>query len=350
MTKKQLVSIIIPCYNVENYIDICIESVLKQDYENWECIVINDGSTDKTAEKLNNYVAKDSRIRFYSQENLGLSVTRNKGIDYATGDFLYFLDSDDWLSENAIRYLIETYQDNDIITGITVCAGFSGNNFKKNSQLQHPTEGAITFENENFEILKRTMESGLSPVAQNRLYKKKFIQDNKLSFKPGILHEDELWFFETMLHARKVKFINHETYFYRIDNQDSITKNVGDRNLESYLQVMEEIIQKYSGTTQFCNISNWYGVYIKKIFLDFAIREKSKLSPRIILRLENALKNCIINLDKNSILTKNNDTYYRTIQILSLYSFNIIQKYFFRNPINSFRKIFFTIKINYLLK
>ena len=152
-----------------------------------------------------------------------------------------------------------------------------------------------------------------------------------------------------MLSARNVKFIDQETYFYRTDNQDSITKNVGDRNLESYITIMEVIFEKYSKHRDFKIIASWYMVYIKKIFLDFAIRERNKLSDKIIVRLEDALKNCYISLGYEKILSKNNDIYYRTINILSLKSYSIIQKNFFRNPINSFRKVYKVFKIKYLL-
>lgn len=351
MINKPLVSIIVPCYNVEKYVEACVSSVILQDYENWECILINDGSKDNTLDLLKSFEYKDkNRIRVFTQENLGLSATRNKGIENAKGEFLFFLDSDDLLSNDAISTLVSSFQNNDIITGVITASTFSNGTIFKGSQLFHPKEGTITFENSRFEVLRRTMETGFTPVAQNRLYRKDFIDKNSIRFKSGILHEDELWFFETMLLAKNVKFINSETYFYRIDNEDSITKNVGDRNLESYIQVMEEIIKKYSQHEQFRIISTWYAVYMKKIFLDFAIRNRSKLSDQIISRLELTLKNYYVPLGKENILSKNNEIYYRTINKLSKQSFTSIEKYFFRNPVNSLRKIVNIFKIYYSLK
>lgn len=350
MIKTPLVSIIIPCYNVEIYVEECINSVIAQDYENWECIIINDGSMDGTLEIIRRLESKEIRISVLTQDNMGLSATRNKGIDHAKGEFLFFLDSDDVLSIHAISTLIASFQNNDIITGLTTAVAFSNGEVIKGSQLLHPKEDSITFQNNNFEVLVRAMETGLTPVAQNRLYRRDFIIENELYFKSGILHEDELWFFETMLFAKNIKFINVETYFYRIDNQNSITKNVGDRNLESYLEVMEQIINKYSNHNNFKLISNWYAVYIKKIFLDFAIRERSKLSDEIITRLEVVLKNCYKALGKEKMLSKNNEIYYKTINKLSLKSFTTIEKYFFRNPVNSIRKIKNVLKISYFLR
>ena len=349
MIEEPLVSIIVPCYNAEKYIGACVKSVIMQTYENWECLLINDGSSDKTLDFLTDFESKDDRIHVFTQENLGLSATRNKGIENAKGEFLFFLDQDDILSIDALVALVSSFNNNDIITGITVTTTFVNEKINKVSQLLHPKEGEITFENKNFDVLVRTMEVGLKPVAQNRLYRKKFIDENQLRFKDGILHEDELWFFETMLCARNVKFINEETYFYRIDNQDSITKNLGDRNLESYIKVMQEIVEKYSVNSKFDVIATWYAVYIKKIFLDFAIRDRTKLSDEVISKLESALKAYYRPLGKESILSVNNDIYYRTINKLSLQSFDIITKYFFRNRINSLGKIIKVLKISYLL-
>lgn len=350
MTEKPLVSIIVPCYNVENYLDACVTSVINQDYKNWECILINDGSTDKTFEIIKTYGLVDSRIKVLTQENAGLSATRNRGIDIADGDFIFFLDSDDILTDDAITSLVSSYQNNDIVTGITTSSTIVDNQINRLSSLLHPSEGDINFENTQYEVIIRNMETGLTPVAQNRLYKSDFIKKNNLRFKNKILHEDELWFFETMLLAKNVKFINQETYFYRIDNLNSITKNLGDRNLESYIQVMEEILNQYSIKKDYEIISNYYAVYIKKIFLDFAIREQDKLSSEIISRLEAALKTNYKPLGKQRILSKNNDLYYRSLNVLSRHDFSIIKKYFFRNPINSLRKIIKTYKILYSLK
>lgn len=352
MIKKPLISIIIPCHNVEKYVEECINSVLNQDYENWECIAINDGSKDRTLEVLKKLEAKSNKIKVLAKQNSGPSDTRNMGIGLAKGDFIYFLDSDDVLTLDAIGSLVSSFENNDIIVGKTRVSTFSEKPVTKDhlSMVLHPKEGNITFNNQNYGVLIRTMESGLTPIPHNKLYRKDFIINNNLRFKPGILHEDEFWFFETMLFARNVKFINKETYFYRINNSNSITNNMSDRNLDFYIQVMEAIFEKYAQDKNYRLIASWYMVYMKKIFLDYAVREKKKLSPEIILRMETALKNCYIPIKKENFLSKNNEKYFKTLNILSLKPFNIIEKYYFRNPINSLRKYAIALIINYLHK
>ena len=350
--KKPLISIVIPCYNAEKYIHSCIASVSRQTYQNWECLLINDGSKDKTLSILEEYSAKNHKYKVFSQENRGLSATRNVGIENATGNYLFFLDSDDLITENALlQFVNELEPENDVITGITVTV--NGENLEKISQLKHPKEGAVFYINGNQEVLLRTMESGLSPVAQNRLYKREFLEKNKLKFKDGILHEDELWFFETMFLARNVKFINDETYLYRTDNSESITKNVDERNLNSYLQILEIIFNKYyqnNSDSYKKAVAEKYLQYLKKLIIDFSIREKNKLTDVSRLKLETTLKKIHTKSDDVALLSKKNETYYRALNKLSLFPFNTIERHFFKNPVNSIRKQFKLLQIKYLLK
>ena len=349
MISEPLVSIIVPSYNVEKYVGACVDSVLKQEYQNWECILINDGSSDHTLEIIKSFETKDRRFQVFTQENAGLSATRNRGIEISNGDFLFFLDSDDILSSDAISTLVSSVDNNDIVTGITVTSKITGDIISKISPLYPPKEGDITFANNHFEVLTKAMESALTPVAQNRLYSKEFIDKNNLRFKNGILHEDELWFFETMLVAKNVKFVNHETYFYRTDNENSITSKLSDRNLESYISVLEEVHEKYIKKRN-VDIAKWYNVYLKKLFLDFAIREREKLSDEVISNLEKSLANTYSDLPSQTYLSPKNEAYYRAMNKLTLKSFDQIKKYYVRNPVNSLRKRFKLFQITYLLK
>lgn len=351
MISQPLVSIIVPCYNVEKYVEECVNSIISQDYKNWEGILINDGSTDNTLDLIKNIKEKDNRIRVFSQENLGLSATRNKGIEHSNGVFIFFLDSDDVLDSHAIQTLVSAASNNDIVTGITVNSKIENKYIEKLSHLYPPKEGNVVFENNHFEVLITAMESALTPVAQNRLYKKDFLNKNNIRFKEKILHEDELWFFETMLFARNVKYIDQETYFYRTDNLDSITKNVGDGNLYSYLEILEIIFKKYYINNTDNNIkavSARYLQYLKKLIIDFAIREKDKINNASLLKVEETLKKTHTKSDNFTLLNKRNEAYYKALNKLSLFPFQTIEKYFFRNPINSIRKIFKLIRINLL--
>ena len=103
--ENELISIIVPIYNVENYLRMCLDSIQNQTYQNFECLLINDGSPDNSAEICREYVAKDARFRYFEKENGGLSSARNYGIERAEGSFITFVDSDDWLEANSLEIL-----------------------------------------------------------------------------------------------------------------------------------------------------------------------------------------------------------------------------------------------------
>ena len=107
-----LVSIIVPVYNVEKYLDKCMVSILCQSYKNIEVIIVNDGSTDKSLNICNKWKEKDSRIEMFSQPNKGLSSARNKGLKYAKGEYVLFVDSDDWISINMVDKMVNTFRIN----------------------------------------------------------------------------------------------------------------------------------------------------------------------------------------------------------------------------------------------
>ena len=108
------VSIIIPVYNVENYLRVCLDSVVNQTYSDLEIICINDGSTDTSLDILNEYAKNDSRILVVSQLNRGLAAARNTGLEYVTGELCYFLDSDDYIERNLIEYAVKIFENFDV--------------------------------------------------------------------------------------------------------------------------------------------------------------------------------------------------------------------------------------------
>lgn len=238
------ISIILPCYNGELFIEKTINSVINQTYKNWECILINDGSKDNSLQVIQNITINDSRFKVIDQENKGLSITRNIGLSIATGDFVYFLDSDDLISKDCLEKLSSyVTPELDIITGVT--ATTLGQNENIYDYLNHSIEENKVLVNTDLEIIKTAVNKGITCIAQNRLFSKQFLDKNALKFKEKIYHEDELFFFETYYHANKVIFISDVTYFYNVDNTASITKNKKAKNIIDYLSITEEIYNKY---------------------------------------------------------------------------------------------------------
>lgn len=236
------ISIIVPCYNVEKYIDNALESILNQTYGNWECIVVNDGSSDQTENKIKEWTHRDQRFKLISQENKGLSGARNSGLMHVNGDCVYFFDPDDLLDIVCLKNLSDLFHPSiDIVIGKNAEVYNQTTHIIKT--LEHVSITNKTMSDMNF--IELSLKDPFSVVAWNKLYSSNFISSNKLSFKNGILHEDELWFFETLYLAKKIIFSSKVTYYYNIDNQNSITKNYSFHNLTSYLTVIENIYNSY---------------------------------------------------------------------------------------------------------
>lgn len=256
-----LVSIIVPCYNVEDFVSKTLQSVFLQEYPHWECIIINDGSQDNTASICNEWVEKDSRFNYFFQENQGLSAARNKGLEMANGAYIYFLDSDDLIAENTISNLLKlATDDTDIVYG--KCAITEGQNNTIKDYLSHTPKPFTVFKNASKTLLSKAIEEPFICVAWNRLIKKDFIDTHKLTFKKGIYHEDELWFFETLFHTKGIVFNDQATYFYNVANTNSITNNFNIKNLESYLFIIEYIYFNYYKNKEHKDDKNMVSMYI----------------------------------------------------------------------------------------
>ncbi|WCO02982.1 glycosyltransferase family 2 protein [Psychroserpens ponticola] len=237
-----LVSIVVPCYNVEKFITKGLESVFKQTYKHWECIIINDGSTDNTESEIEKWTKQDQRFTLITQQNKGLSGARNTGLKNVNGDCILFFDPDDLLDENCLKSLTDLYQPE-----IDVVMGKSAEVYNQTTSilktLEHYTITDKTLSDINF--IELSIETPFSVVAWNKLYNSEFIFSNNLTFEDGIVHEDELWFFQTMYLAKTIIFNSEVTYYYNIGNQSSITKNYSLYNLKSYLTVIEKIFSNF---------------------------------------------------------------------------------------------------------
>lgn len=208
-----LFSIIIPVYNVDKYIQVCLDSVLGQTFQDWEAICVNDGSTDKSFAILENNAAKDNRIKVISQSNAGTATARNTGIRAAQGDYIFFLDSDDWLEPESLQILANKLSGEDILC-------FSGKRYFELTGNYHPAdvlpektyEKGMDYYNENA-LLRRDFAFVCVVL---RVYKRVFLMRNELFFDDDISYEDNLWVPITLYYAQTVTVIPDVLYIYRI--------------------------------------------------------------------------------------------------------------------------------------
>jgi len=242
--KLPLVSIIVPCYNVETFLDKGLTSISNQIYTNWECLLINDGSTDSSEGILQTWTKKDPRFKLISQQNKGLSGARNTGLEHANGDFVYFFDPDDLLAKNCLENLVPLFN-NDVDIVIGKNAKVVNQTTEVIAPLKHGELVCRNIENKSNQLLKLALKTPFSVVAWNKLYSHQFIKKHTLKFENGIVHEDELWFFEVLFFAKGIIFNDAITYFYNTGNANSITKNYKLRNLTSYIAVLNKMYFTY---------------------------------------------------------------------------------------------------------
>lgn len=235
-------SIIIPAYNVEPYISECLDSVLNQQFSDYEIILINDGSTDNTPDICLKYAGKDKRIRYYSKENGGLSHTRNYGIDRADGEYVFFLDSDDMIEEDALLYLNEIIEKDDpdvVVTRYRILDNIT-------KELKNTSDFPETvLNNKGMSVAQKYEQcylyNDISPTATLTVPRLKYLNDHGLRFLNGILHEDELWTPQVFLNAKKLSFCTASCYQYRINRDGAITNKVKEINLRDKIRVMDEL-------------------------------------------------------------------------------------------------------------
>lgn len=282
-----LVSIIIPCYNSEKFIVNTINSVKNQSYENFECIIINDGSSDNTKNVVLKQIESDTRFHFFSQTNQGLSATRNRGINLSNGEYIYFLDSDDLLDKKSLHFLLQLASEEvDIVFGKTAIT--EGQNTTVKNFLQHQPKTNTVYHNEAKSLIPLVINSPLICIACNRLYKSSFLKNNSILFEENLLHEDELWHFETLFHAKAIILSGKTTYYYNTKNANSISNNFTLKNTESYLKISELLYHKYYLNENFQDFKDIISTYITYIQI-ITISHCYNLTPENIKQKSEAL-------------------------------------------------------------
>lgn len=214
---KPLVSVIVPVFNVAKYLNQCIASITNQTYQNLEIILINDGSTDNSPTLCDAWCQKDHRIRVINQENLGLADARNTGIKHANGEYLAFVDSDDWLEPQFIETLIKSAQDSN--SDISIVGRFL-EYANSQSASAHEPQQILSPE----ACLKRIFyNQNLDQSAADKLYKAELFTKKHILFPSGKEHEDTTTICQIITQAHTISFYPIPLYHYRKNNSDSIT-------------------------------------------------------------------------------------------------------------------------------
>lgn len=247
-------SIIVPVYNVEEFLEECLDSLINQDYSNYEIIAINDGSKDNSLKILKKYEKKYPKlIKVYDKENGGLSSARNYGIKKAKGEYLFFVDSDDYILPNALKTL-DKYLDKDydiieyqFISGTKECNKFDQ---MYNKNISDPRKCLLTGR----------------PCAQNKICKKTLYTDNNLTFLEGVYYEDLATMPKLALHTDKIKFIDDPLYFYRLRQNSIMNNKEYNPKVDAIFKVLEQL-KKY--------FKNEYQEEIEYLYIEHLLRGAS---------------------------------------------------------------------------
>ena len=237
------VSIILPVYNVGQYLDETFQSLLNQTLKEIEIIAVNDGSTDHSEEIIKKYVMQDSRISYFFQENQGQSVARNNALKYATGEYIYMMDSDDVLDNPDALSICYDYAEKCKADFIF----FDGETLQEEGAMPiswdyHRTQDLEEMKPYSGEFLLNKMldNSKHNCVVWLLLINHHYLKHINLSFYPGIIHEDELYTLQTMLLAKRVEFIHQTLHHRRLRENSIMTRPVGFDSVFGYFVCLKE--------------------------------------------------------------------------------------------------------------
>lgn len=241
MTKvRETISVVIPVYNTEKYLKQCIDSVLNQTYHELEIILIDDGSTDNSGKICDEYAVKDARIYVIHQKNGGLSQARNSGIEFSHGQYLIFIDSDDYINKQMIEKLYHAIKETKADLGICDFDFY----YEEDSQIPYkqcisPIKSEILSTQDA--VNKLLLDEGwFYIVAWNKIYKRE-LWDN-LRFPIGFIHEDEAVIHRILIQCRRVVSIDEKLYYYRQIPGSIMHSGVDKRHLDYYSALADRLI------------------------------------------------------------------------------------------------------------
>lgn len=207
--KKELISVVVPVYNVQNYLKRCVDSIIEQTYSNLEIILVDDGSTDMSGKICDEYAEKDKRIVVIHQSNGGLSQARNSGMKIMTGKYVTFIDSDDYVSKDYVQYLFDMIKKYD--ADVSICLH---RNFYENGHFDHERSKHVEikiFDGESA-VIDLCYQKSIPNSAWAKMYKTFLLKD--IEYPVGRLYEDLGTTYKIFLKSKKIVFSSKEKYYY----------------------------------------------------------------------------------------------------------------------------------------
>lgn len=279
---EELITIVVPVYKVEKYIDKCINSILKQTYKNLEIILVDDGSPDTCGEICDNYAKQDARIKVIHKENGGLSDARNAGIDIAKGKYISFIDSDDYIDSEYIELLYKT-----IIKDETDMAISAHKVIYDNGTILEKATGEESILSSK-EVLKRILyDDGIDLSAWAKLYKMELFKD--VRYPKGRLFEDAATTYKLINRCTNVSIISKSTYNYVIRGNSITNLNFSEKKMDlikSTEEMCEYIKNKYPDLQSACNRRLMYAYLSTLTQLVKSDKKNKKIEQQLYLYIK----------------------------------------------------------------
>lgn len=286
-------SFIVPVYNTSKYLKRCLDSILKQSFKDYEIIIVNDGSTDDSFKIISKYEKKNDNVKVITQKNQGLSMARNNGVKKATGEYLIFIDSDDYVEKNLLKEIDKEIDGVEVLRYQVVTEDEDGNNKKEFKEEPFDVMSG-------FDAFKYISSYHFVEPAWCYVYKKDYYTENKFSFKKGVYHEDFGLMPYVIYKARKVKSINYVGYHY-ITRRGSIMNNM---DYTKTIKKAFDLLEQYKTLRLFSkninkknNMDDYYLSYISNSAIVKARELKGKERKEYVAELKklNAFDGVLVN-------------------------------------------------------
>lgn len=314
------VSIIVPMYNVEKYVRKCLTRLVEQTLKDIEIIVVDDGSTDNSAQIVKEFAKKDSRIRYYKKENGGLSDARNYGMKYATAPYIAFLDSDDYVDVTIYEKLYRKAKKDE-------CDMVECNFYWTYPKSRAKGKKDIGRKYSN----QRKMLERARVMAWNKLYKREIIEKNKIEFPKGLIYEDIEFFYKMIPYIHTVSFVKEPLVYY-VQRKKSIINTQTEKNRDIF-KVFDHVVEYYHKNNFYHKLKEELEYSCTRILLCSSFRRIAKIKDKQ-LRIE-LLNETWIYLNskfpqwkQNRILNANLTSKKRYMLSVNRFSFRIYAKIF----------------------
>nr|WP_019265769.1 glycosyltransferase family 2 protein [Methanobrevibacter smithii] len=295
---KVKVSVIVPVFNVGDYLSTSLDSILNQSLEDIEIICINDGSTDDSLKILENYAKKDNRIKIISKENEGQGTARNVGLDNACGEFISFVDADDFIKKDMLEKLYNKSVNGNLDLVMCKVSSFDNETHVIDDNLWYYSLKCFSgFKKEVFNNLDtKEFTSLISVTPYNKLYRRSFVEKNNIRFPEKYIFEDEVFFYNVYLKAKRISLIDENLYCYRTNRKGSTVSKGLDKDYSDIIHIFRLIRDLLVET-------NYINVYKKQVynrFIHLILWRFSQTAPKYRKNFFNLMKK-----EFNEILNEN---------------------------------------------